>query len=63
MQAEGQLVDVLEQHRKPVGGRERHDERVEAGLERLVVQQAGAESGHGVDAELLEAALEQLLDA
>ena len=62
MDAQGQLVDVLEQHGEPVGRADRRDERVEPGLERLVVQQPGAEAVDGVDGELLEAAGEQVLD-
>ena len=62
MQAQRQLVDVLEQHREPVGGGDGDDERVEPGLERLVAQQARAEARDGVDGELLEAAVEQRLD-
>ena len=58
-----ELVDALEQHRQPVGGRDRDDEGIEAGLERLVAQQARAEAVHRVDGELLEAALELVLDA
>jgi hypothetical protein len=61
--AQRELVDVLEEHRQAVGRGDRRDERVEAGLERLVVQQARAEPGHRVDRELLEAAVEQALDA
>ena len=60
---ERELVDALEQHRQPVGRRDGDDEGVEAGLERLVAQQARAEAVHGVDGELLEAALELVLDA
>jgi len=62
VQAERQLVDVLEQHREAVGRRDRRDERVEARLERLVVQQARAEARDGVDCELLEPAVEERLD-
>ena len=40
VQAQRELVDVVEQHREAVGGRDRGDERVEPRLERLVVQQA-----------------------
>ena len=58
-----QLVDALEEHGQPVGGRDRDDEGIEAGLEGLVAQQARAEAVHGVDGELLEAALELVLDA
>ena len=60
---EGELVDALEQHREPVGRRDRDDERIEPGLERLVAQQPRAEAVHGVDGELLEAALELVLHA
>ena len=63
MDLERELVDALEQHRQPVGGRDGDDEGVEAGLERLVAQQARAEAVHGVDGKLLEAALELVLDA
>jgi hypothetical protein len=38
VQLQRELVDALEQHREPVGGRDRHDERIEPGLERLVAQ-------------------------
>ena len=44
VEAQRQLVDALEQHRQAVGGRDRDDEGVEPGLERLVVQQARAEA-------------------
>jgi hypothetical protein len=61
--AQGQLVDVLEQHRQPVGGRDRGGERVDAGLERLVVQQARAQALEGGDGGLLGGrAPEPLLD-
>ena len=60
---ERQLVDALEQHREPVGRGDRDDEGVEPGLERLVAQQPRAEAVHGVDAELLEPALELVLHA
>ena len=42
--AKRQLVDALEQHRQPVGGGDGGRERVHAGLERLVVEQAGAQA-------------------
>ena len=60
---ERQLVDALEQHGQAVGRGDRHDERVEARLEGLVAQQARAEPVDRVDGELLEAALELVLDA
>jgi hypothetical protein len=58
-----ELVDALEQHGEAVGGRDRDDERVEPGLERLVAQQPRAEAMDGVHRELLEPALELVLDA
>ena len=61
--AQGQLVDALQQHREPVGGCHGRHERADPRLERLVVQQAGAEPVHGVDGELGEAAIEAVLDA
>ena len=63
MDLERELVDALEEHGQPVGGRDGDDEGIEAGFERLVAQQAGAEPVHRVDGELLEAALELVLDA
>ena len=54
VQAQRQLVDVLEQHRQAVGGRDRRRRTGRARLERLVVQQARAEARDGVDGELLE---------
>ena len=62
VEAQRQLVDALEQHGQAVGGRRRGDERVEAGLERLVVQQPRAEPVDGVDGELVEAAVQLVLD-
>ena len=62
VRGERQLVDALEQHREPVGGRDRRGERVEPRLERLVVQQARAEAVDGRDGQLLEAAVEPGLE-
>ena len=62
VRGERQLVDALEQHRQAVGGRDRRGERVEPGLERLVVQHVGAEAVDGGDGQLLEAAVEAALE-
>jgi hypothetical protein len=51
--AQRQIVDALEQHREPVGRGDRRGERVDAGLERLVVQQPCAEALEGRDRGLL----------
>ena len=61
VRGERQLVDPLEQHREAVGGRDRRGERVEPGLQRLVVQHVRAEAVDGRDGELLEAAVEAAL--
>ncbi len=61
--AQRQLLDALEQHGEAVGGRDRRRERVEPGLERLVVQQSRAEGLEGGDGQLLVAADEALLEA
>jgi hypothetical protein len=61
--AQRQLVDALEQHRQPVGRRDRGGERVDAGLERLVVQHARAQALEGGDGGLFGGrAAEALLD-
>ena len=57
-----QVVEALEEHREPVGAAERHDERVQAGLERLVVQQSRTEVVDGVDVQLLVGILERVLE-
>ena len=62
MGGERQLVDALEQHRDPVGRRDGRGERVEPGLERLVVQQPRAEVVHGRDGQLVEAPVEAALE-
>ena len=60
---EPQLVDPLEQHREPVGGRDGGGERVEPRLQRLVVQDARADAVDRGDGQLLEAAVEPGLEA
>ena len=60
--AQRQVVDPLEQHRQPVGGADRRDERVEPGLERLVVQQPRAEAVEGGDGQLLVGARQAVLE-
>ena len=51
--AQRQLVDALQQHRQPVGRRDRRRERVDAGLQRLVAQQPRAEAVERRDGQLL----------
>jgi hypothetical protein len=63
VQAQRQLVDVLEQHRQAIGRRDRHGEGVQPRLQRLVVQEPRAEAVDGVDGELLEATVQPVLDA
>ena len=60
--AQGQVVEPLEEHREAVRARERHDERVQAGLERLVVQEARAHVVHRVHGELLVRPLDGVLE-
>ena len=64
VRGERQLVDPLEQQREPVGRGDRRDERVDAGLERLLAQQPRAERLQRGDGQLLEArpGAEPLLD-
>ena len=57
--AQRELIDALQQHREAVGGGGGGDERVEPGLEGLVVQQPRAEPRHRGHRELLEAAVAQ----
>ena len=59
--AQRQVVDVLEQHRQAVGAPERDDERLQACLQRLVVEDARAEVVHRVHGELLVGAVDRLL--
>ena len=59
--AQRQLVEVLEQHRQPVRAPQRYDERIEPGLQRLVVQDARTEVVDRVDRELLVRAVDRLL--
>ena len=47
--AQRQLADPLEQQREPVGRRDGRQEGIDAGLERLVLQQARAERVEGRD--------------
>lgn len=63
MAAEAELRDALEEHRQAVCCGDRDRERIEAGLERLVAKQSGAEALRGVDGELLVGIGERLLDA
>jgi hypothetical protein len=35
--AEGELIETVDQERQPVGGSDRMEERIHAGLERLVL--------------------------
>ena len=58
-----ELVEPLEQQRQPVGGRDRGEERVHPGLERLVLEQARAERVEGGHVELLVGRLDQRLEA
>ena len=60
--AEGQVVDPVEHQRQPVGRRHRGEERVEPGLDRLVVQDARAEVVEGHDAQVLEGRVEARLE-
>ena len=59
--AQRQVVEVLEQHRQPVGAPERHDERIEPRLQCLVVQDARAEVCDRVHRELLVRAVDRVL--
>ncbi len=61
--AQRQLVDALEQDREAVGGADGLEEGVEAGVGRVLAQQALAERRVGPDPQLLEGDLEQGLDA
>ncbi len=61
--AKRQLVDPVEEDREPVRGANGGEERIEAGLERVVAQQALGHLLIGVDPELLVRPVEQLLGA
>ena len=63
VELECELVDALQQHGQAIGGRDAHDERIQARLQSLVAQQARAESVDRVDRQLLEPALELVLHA
>jgi hypothetical protein len=61
--ADLQVVGAIHQERKPVGLGDRLEERVEAPLERLLVEEARAERVEGRAVELLVGLVEQLLGA
>ena len=63
MPAQGQLVNAVEQDREPVGETDGGEERVEAGLERVLAQQRLGGLLVGVDPELLVRAVEGRLGA
>ena len=60
--AQRQLTDALEQQREPVGRRDGRQEGIDAGLERLVLKEPGAERVEGGDVELLVGRLDQRLE-
>ena len=60
--AQGQVVDALEQKGEPVGRGHRGEEGVDAGLERLVLQQARAERVEGRHMQLLVGRLDERLE-
>ncbi len=51
--AQGQVVEAVEHEGEPVGGRDGLEERVEAGLDRVLAQQALGDRLVGADPELL----------
>ena len=51
--AQRELVDAVEQQRQAIRRRDRREERIDAGFERLVGQQARAEAVEGLHVELL----------
>ena len=63
VRAQREVVDPLEEQRQPLRPAHAREERVQAGLVRLVAQKAAAEVRQRRDVELLPRRLEQLLDA
>ena len=61
--AKREVVDALEQEREAVGGRDRREEGIHAGLERLVLEQAQAERAERLHVQLLVGSLERHLQA
>ena len=61
--AQGQLVDPVQQHREPLGGAERLEERVELRLGGVLPQQPRRGDGVRVDDQLLVGSLDRLLGA
>ena len=51
--AERQVVDAVEQDREPVGGRDRGEERIEPGLDRVLAQHLFGDLLVGADSQLL----------
>ena len=60
--AQGQVVQALQQQGEAIGRADRREERVHAGLERLVAEQAQAERVEGAHAQLLVGRLQELLE-
>jgi hypothetical protein len=61
--AQGQVRKPVEQHRQAIGGPHRREERIQAGLDRVLTQQPLGDCGVGLDPQLLVGAAEQGLAA